>query len=71
MITQRYEFGIFIPSMIPCVREKFQVIVLRIGQKTDNSELGIYLIRNSEFSENTKLLLYPGVDVIYTNLLYT
>ena len=27
MITRSSELGIFIPSMIPCVREKFQIIV--------------------------------------------
>ena len=35
-------------------------LFLRKGQENDNSDLGIHLIRNSGFPENTKLLLSPG-----------
>ena len=44
---------------------------LRIVQENDNSDLGIRLLRNYEFPENTKLLLSPRADMIYTNLAYT
>ena len=50
-------FGYAIPSRIPCVREKFRVIVFAYRAKDDNSDLGIHLIRDSELPENTKLLL--------------
>ena len=63
-----YEFGIFIPSMIPCVTEKFWVIVFALTER--KRQLGIQLTGNSEFADDTKLLLSPWVDVIYTNLVY-
>ena len=33
-----YEFGIFIPSMIPCVTENSESLFLRLQKETDNSE---------------------------------
>ena len=53
------------------IGEKIRVIVFASWAKNDNLELGIQLIRNSEFPENIKFLLSPEVDVIYTNLVYT
>ena len=69
--TRNSGSGIFIPSIIPCLREKFRDIVSAYRAKNDNLDLAIHLIRNSEFPENIKLLLSPGVDMIYTNLVYT
>ena len=60
--------------MISCVRENSELSFLRVGQKNDSSDLGIHLIRNSEFPkfENTmSVLLSRGVDMIYTNLVNT
>ena len=42
---------------------------LPIGKK-DNSKLGIHMLRNSKFFENTKILLSPEVVVIYTTVVY-
>ena len=37
-ITRSSELGIFIPSMIPCVRKNSELLSLRIQQESDNSE---------------------------------
>ena len=56
--------------MILCVIEKFRFIVFAHWAKNDKSKLGVQMIRHSEFSENTKLLLSPVFDMTYTNLVY-
>ena len=54
-MARNSEFSL--PSMIPYVKVKFQVIVFMYRAKNDKSELEIHVTGNSELSENSELWL--------------
>ena len=66
------EFGIFMSSMIPCVTEKFRVIVypFRAKKKTITRNSDSPGIEFGVFRKYQVIAIY-GVDVTYTNLVYT